>query len=120
MRVKRNFRRRFYLSAIIFTLFQKSLTPQETTGTLDERDEDATDDRRIRCPLCDWQPSASSLWSCEDCAFPEYFVDGCGMVWNTFETRGRCPGCGHQWRWTSCLRCEGWSPHEDWYTEERT
>jgi len=22
------------------------------------------------------------------------------------------------WRWTSCLRCAGWSLHEDWYEEE--
>jgi hypothetical protein len=28
-----------------------------------------------------------------------------------------CPGCAHQWRYTACLRCEGWSLHEDWYVE---
>jgi hypothetical protein len=41
--------------------------------------------------------------------------DGCGARWNTFTTRGKCPGCRHQWQWTSCLRCLGWSLHEDWY-----
>ena len=46
---------------------------------------------------------------------PEPPFDGCGTSWNTFLTRGRCPGCRHQWQWTSCLRCHGWSLHEDWY-----
>jgi hypothetical protein len=71
--------------------------------------------RRIRCPLCDWQPTASSRWHCDSSETPEPPFPGCGTVWNTFSTRGRCPGCRHQWRWTSCLRCEGWSLHEDWY-----
>jgi hypothetical protein len=70
---------------------------------------------RIRCPLCDWQPTASSQWACLSDGTPEPFFGGCGTVWNTFETRGRCPGCRHQWTWTSCLRCHGWSRHEDWY-----
>jgi len=70
---------------------------------------------RIRCPLCGWQPSASCRWSCVRVNTPEPFFMGCGTVWNTFLTRGRCPGCSHQWRWTSCLRCAGWSLHEDWY-----
>ena len=46
-----------------------------------------------------------------------YTNDACGTAWNTFATRGRCPGCAHQWRWTSCLRCDQWSPHGDWYEE---
>ena len=72
---------------------------------------------RIRCPLCSWQPSASSLWCC-DCRWtPEPFFQGCRTTWNTFATRGRCPGCGHQWLWTSCLRCDQFSLHEDWYEE---
>jgi hypothetical protein len=36
-------------------------------------------------------------------------------VWNTFWTRGLCPGCGHQWQETQCLRCRKMSPHESWY-----
>jgi hypothetical protein len=71
----------------------------------------------IRCPLCRWQPDASSMWFCEGVGTPEKFTGGCGTRWNTFETRGRCPGCAHQWRWTVCLRCSGWSLHEDWYEE---
>ena len=70
---------------------------------------------RIRCPSCRWQPAPSSVWSCQGGDGPEPFFEGCGTVWNTFSTRGRCPGCDHQWRWTVCLRCAGWSLHEDWY-----
>jgi hypothetical protein len=73
---------------------------------------------RIRCPLCEWQPDASSRWCCVRTPAPEGFFGGCGAAWNTFSTRGRCPGCQHQWRWTSCLRCSGWSLHDDWYEEE--
>ncbi|MGD9563625.1 MAG: hypothetical protein AB7F88_16420 [Pyrinomonadaceae bacterium] len=72
----------------------------------------------IRCPICRWRPLRSSRWTCGDCDFPEYFFDGCGTEWNTFETGGICPGCGHQWTWTSCLACWGWTRHEDWYADE--
>jgi hypothetical protein len=61
-----------------------------------ERDEDGFSG--VRCPRCGWRPTRESLWS-----------------WNTFATRGLCPGCAHQWQWTSCHRCEAWSPHDDWY-----
>jgi hypothetical protein len=71
----------------------------------------------IRCPLCEWRPAPSSRWSCLWIDTPEPFFEACGTDWNTFATRGRCPGCSHQWRWTSCLRCAGWSLHEDWYEE---
>ncbi|HSK30229.1 MAG TPA: GIY-YIG nuclease family protein, partial [Candidatus Limnocylindria bacterium] len=73
---------------------------------------------RIRCPLCRWQPKALHRWLCAPCDDPEFFDDGCGACWNTFSTRGRCPGCGHQWRWTACLNCAGWSLHTDWYAKE--
>ena len=69
----------------------------------------------VRCPLCTWRPDASSRWCCEPSESPEPFFPGCRTVWNTFSTRGRCPGCDHQWHWTSCLSCSGWSLHEDWY-----
>ena len=71
----------------------------------------------IRCPLCGWRPSAASRWSCSAIGTPEPFFEGCGTIWNTFSTAGRCPGCSHQWQWTSCLQCEQWSPHADWYEE---
>jgi hypothetical protein len=72
---------------------------------------------RIRCPLCGWQPAPSSVWCCEAAKAPEPFFEGCGTTWNTFSTRGRCPGCAHQWRWTSCLRCAEWSLHDEWYED---
>jgi len=77
--------------------------------------DDAAAFERIRCPLCSWRPTASSSWSCRADDTPEPPFDWCGTQWNTFTTRGRCPGCLHQWRWTSCLRCAGWSLHDDWY-----
>jgi hypothetical protein len=72
---------------------------------------------RIRCPLCAWQPHPSSRWRCARVDAPEGFPGGCGTSWNTFSTRGRCPGCQHQWRWTKCLRCDDWSLHEAWYVD---
>src|SRR5215471_18246971 len=68
----------------------------------------------IRCPLCAWRPSAADRWSCYWKDTPEPFFAACGTVWNTFATKGECPGCSHRWRWTSCLRCGQWSFHEDW------
>ncbi|MDQ3037075.1 MAG: hypothetical protein M3Y87_32070 [Myxococcota bacterium] len=59
---------------------------------------------RIRCPRCRWAPRAHDRWQCE-----------CLHVWNTFETRGRCPACAKRWALTQCLRCHALSPHEDWY-----
>jgi hypothetical protein len=109
---------RLYLNAPGFSLFQISRIPDEPAEETIQLDETGTDFSRIRCPLCKWRPSASSLWYCSSCGHPEYFFDGCGMEWNTFTTRGLCPGCLHQWRWTSCLSCAGWSLHEAWYAEE--
>jgi hypothetical protein len=71
----------------------------------------------IRCPLCSWRPEPSSRWTCAWSGGPEPRFEACGAVWNTFITRGRCPGCSHEWQWTSCHRCEQWSRHEDWYEQ---
>jgi hypothetical protein len=105
----------FYRLAAIFLLFQKSSMPGETTERIDQLNDHEPDFSQIRCPLCKWQPNASSRWCCWDCWYPERFFDGCGTEWNTFTTYGVCPGCNHQWHWTMCLSCEGWSIHEDWY-----
>ncbi|HZS05572.1 MAG TPA: hypothetical protein VFD58_12100 [Blastocatellia bacterium] len=118
MQLKRKSSRQIFRLAAAFALFQKSLRPGDTTDIVEQSDDGEPDFSHIRCPLCRWQPDASSLWYCGDCPSPEYFFDGCGTMWNTFETRGLCPGCGHQWRWTGCLSCAGWSLHEDWYTKE--
>jgi hypothetical protein len=60
----------------------------------------------IRCTQCKWTPHTKSLWSCK-----------CGHHWNTFDTRGLCPGCGHQWEITGCLQCGAISPHPEWYAD---
>ena len=97
-------------------MLKKSPVHGEITD-IDHRldDEEAFED--IRCPLCGWQPMPSSMWCCYTDGTPEALFEWCGTIWNTFSTRGRCPGCAHQWRWTSCLRCEGWSLHDEWYEE---
>ncbi|MEW5743748.1 MAG: hypothetical protein AB1938_32850 [Myxococcota bacterium] len=61
---------------------------------------------RIRCPKCAWEPRKADRWYCSKCN---------QGVWNTFDTRGVCPVCGYQWKWTACLNCQQWSLHEDWY-----
>jgi hypothetical protein len=83
------------------------------------RDDDPAETIRIRCPQCNWQPSPSSRWSCVSTGHPEHFNAGCGTAWNTFDTRGRCPGCSHRWEWTICLACAQWSRHDDWYEEHK-
>jgi hypothetical protein len=72
---------------------------------------------RIRCPKCDWTPDPASRWFCLSAGEPEHFKGGCGTAWNTFETKGVCPGCQHVWTWTACLHCGQWSLHEQWYEE---
>lgn len=101
----------------IFAAYVKTPEAEEIIRFL-EKDEEKTDFHKIRCPLCEWRPQQSSRWCCADCGAPEYFYNGCYNTWNTFDTRGKCPYCAHQWRWTSCLRCGGWSLHEDWYEKK--
>jgi hypothetical protein len=60
----------------------------------------------IRCPKCEWKPRARVLWSCK-----------CGHQWNTFDTRGLCPGCGYQWEITACFQCRAESSHREWYVD---
>jgi len=65
---------------------------------------------KIYCPKCSWVPSAGDLWQC---------LPSCGCLWNTFETAGTCPNCGHHWEETACPRCKEWSPHICWYHESK-
>ena len=60
----------------------------------------------IWCPCCEWRPQAEDRWQC---------TPSCGTVWNTFWTRGVCPGCAVKWPKTQCLACKAFSPHEAWY-----
>lgn len=113
-------RREICLKIFVFSLFQRNLDPnRERRNALELVDETADAFSRIRCPLCRWQPRASNRWYCADAGFPEFYSGGCGTAWNTFATRGVCPGCRHRWRWTVCLACHKYSPHEDWYTVEK-
>jgi hypothetical protein len=104
-------------AAMVFWFFKKSVGREKSAEKLAELDKQENEFSRIRCPLCRWQPKASSVWYCAPRGDPEYFFEGCGTSWNTFATRGLCPGCAHQWRYTACLQCSGWSLHEDWYVE---
>lgn len=104
---------------MLYILLQKTSLPGEIFKKASEKELQATDFSRIRCPHCKWQPKKSSRWFCADCDFPEFFYNACYTEWNTFETRGVCPVCRHLWRFTSCLQCEGWSLHEDWYAEAK-
>lgn len=91
-------------------------TPGDKFSPGDQQIEEAdADAAKIRCPHCEWRPTYSSKWTCWDCDHPEYFYGGCGSRWNTFETEGLCPMCGHLWKWTACLRCGEWALHRDWY-----
>ena len=58
----------------------------------------------VRCPRCGWIPRERLKWKCT-----------CGYHWNTFDTRGRCPGCAKQWTETQCYGCQAMSPHLEWY-----
>jgi hypothetical protein len=98
-----------------YSLLRKTERTEEILKKASQEEAEITDFSRIRCPKCLWQPKKSSRWYCADSDFPEYFYNACYTAFNTFETRGVCPVCRHQWRWTSCLQCAGWSLHEDWY-----
>jgi hypothetical protein len=95
--------------------YKKTPEAEEILKTLQKKAN--TDFEGIRCPLCNWTPNASDRWCCTDCDAPEYFYGGCYTSWNTFETRGKCPTCAHQWIWTSCHFCHQMSLHEDWYVK---
>ena len=115
--------RRLFPALFVFTLFRRGTPPRhededEDIALLEEEEEDF-ELGGIRCPRCKWRPTRGSLWCCADCWQPEGLAEGCGAVWNTFDTRGLCPGCRHQWRWTACLSCYEWSLHEDWYEEKK-
>jgi hypothetical protein len=68
-----------------------------------------SDGKRIRCPLCSWQPRKSDRWFCNKCSQGH---------WNTFDTNGVCPVCAYRWAWTACLQCHQWSLHEAWYVKD--
>jgi hypothetical protein len=74
---------------------------------IDEKEDDK-DISGIRCPACQWRPTRHDMWSCD-----------CGEVWNTFATRGECPGCQRRWAKTQCTKCGTWSDHDAWYEDRQ-
>lgn len=114
---QKSFRRLVKLT-LAFALFRQGNMPTDKIEKALREINDESKFSRIRCPQCKWQPNSHSTWFCGDGGPPEYFR-GCGTEWNTFDTRGRCPGCSHLWLWTACLWCGQYSPHEDWYTDEK-
>ncbi|HNR33237.1 MAG TPA: hypothetical protein PKI11_20270 [Candidatus Hydrogenedentes bacterium] len=115
--MKRPLLTRSFLLGVVFSLFQKTDAGQTARPGAVEAPAKKRGGR-IRCPECDWRPRASSRWFCAACPAPEGFFGVCDTEWNTFDTHGVCPGCGHAWRWTVCLHCSKWSLHEDWYVRE--
>jgi hypothetical protein len=71
-------------------------------------EDDDKDFSGIRCPLCKWRPKQHDRWMCD-----------CGEIWNTFMTRGECPGCQKQWKVTNCPQCNTWSDHDAWYEDRQ-
>lgn len=92
--------------SVVFTLIALVVGKRTPTVRIDDDDRDRH--RRVRCPACQWEPRHTDSWMCDP---------GCGHCWNTFLTRGECPGCEKLWRETACLRCGVWSRHADWYTD---
>lgn len=58
----------------------------------------------VQCPDCEWSPDGDKHWGCT-----------CGHLWNTFETKGKCPKCKTQWEETRCPGCASLTPHKAWY-----
>ena len=58
----------------------------------------------IQCSICEWNPDGEKHWGCS-----------CGHLWNTFDTKEKCPKCKTQWKNTRCPGCGKSTPHNDWY-----
>ncbi len=59
MLMRREPSHQFRLAAIMFLLFQKSVAREEIAEKLSELEIEENEFRRIRCPLCGWQPTAA-------------------------------------------------------------
>jgi predicted RNA-binding Zn-ribbon protein involved in translation (DUF1610 family) len=60
----------------------------------------------ISCPECGWKPKPGSKWAC----------DNCRTEWNTFNTNGLCPKCGHSHHVTGCPDCGRVTERRRWYS----
>ena len=61
----------------------------------------------VECPRCHYRPTPLDRWVCQP--------DGCGLLWDTFTTGAKCPGCGAQFSWTACPECGEVFSHRAWY-----
>jgi hypothetical protein len=61
----------------------------------------------IACPECTYAPTVGTLWTCAP--------DGCGGLFDTFETQAHCPHCQAEFAWTMCPACGKASAHQAWY-----
>jgi len=61
----------------------------------------------IACPACGASPIVGMASICSP--------DGCGGLFDTFDTHGRCPHCDAQFAWTACPSCQKVSAHRAWY-----
>jgi hypothetical protein len=59
------------------------------------------------CPSCRMAPPVGARWKCGHC----------GQLFDTFETRAKCPGCGVQYAATMCLHCKTQHPMNDWVVD---
>lgn len=64
----------------------------------------------VACPSCAWIPDGRRRWQCDECA----------RLFDTFETRARCPGCGRTFEETWCPECHQASPHAYWWPADET
>jgi Zn-dependent protease len=61
-----------------------------------------------RCPGCGKSPPRGEFWQCEHCV----------TRFDTFATRGRCPGCGAWYLETACPHCHALHHVDVWYRPE--
>ena len=61
----------------------------------------------VACPRCGYVPVTGESWRCSP--------DGCGALFDTFETHAKCPRCDATFSWTACPACGKISAHRAWY-----
>ncbi len=59
------------------------------------------------CPACKAHPLDGNFWQCEHC----------GTRFDTFASRGVCPGCGAEFPQTRCFDCLHASPMAQWFAQ---
>jgi Zn-dependent protease len=57
------------------------------------------------CPACEKSPPRGQFWMCEHCQ----------SKFDTFATRGRCPGCGAWFLETTCPHCHATNHIDGWF-----